>query len=163
MPLIEPEFMELTKDLDLSGFWEENSTCKRFTTDKPRCAVSFAPDDHWIFGFESVPSTLRYYQDRVYRNDLHRKVNEATREFVGITYFSEDTWENEPKRIENLFRCEFTYQEGGTPWLEPSTRDKDEFAAILDEAESTTMSEWALPQPYRDEWAAREKAGKELP
>jgi uroporphyrinogen decarboxylase len=163
MPIIEQDFMELTKDLDLSGFWEENAACQRFTRDKTRCAVSFAPDDHWIFEFESVPSTLRYYQDKQYRDDLHRAVNSVTEEHLGTTFFSEDTWEHEPKRIENLFRCEFSYQEGGTPWFSPVTRDPAEFAAILDEAESTDMARWALPPGYREEWDRRAAAGKEMP
>ena len=51
MPIIEPEFMELTQDLDVAAFWEENAQCRAFTTDKPRCALSFSPDDHWIFEF----------------------------------------------------------------------------------------------------------------
>ena len=163
MPIIEPELMQLTRDLELDGFWEENEACRKFTRDKPRCAVSFAPDDHWIFGFESVPSTLRYYQDTTYRNDLHRQVNAATEEYVGKAFFNENTWDNEPKRIENLFRCEFAYEEGGTPWLQVATRDPDEFAEILDEAERIDMESWALPRAYREEWDRRAAAGEELP
>ncbi len=59
MPIIEPEFLEMTRDLDLDAFWEENARCLAFTRDKPRCGVEFSPDDHWIFEFMSVPSTLR--------------------------------------------------------------------------------------------------------
>ncbi len=50
-PIIEPEVLELTRDLDLDAFWAENVRCTTFTTHKPRGPVSFAPDDHWIFEF----------------------------------------------------------------------------------------------------------------
>ncbi|TFH06431.1 MAG: hypothetical protein E4H09_00240, partial [Spirochaetales bacterium] len=163
MPIIEKEFVELTQGLDTTGFWAENAQCEKFTTRKPRCALTFSPDDHWIFGFESVPSTLRYYRDKAYRDALHRQVNAVTAEHVGTTFFSEDTWETEPKRIENLFGCEFEYREGGTPWLVPATDDPAEFAAILDEAERTDLGTWALPAGYRDEWATRASAGQEMP
>jgi hypothetical protein len=64
MPIIESEFLDLTRDLDLAAFWAENEQCLGFTTEKPRCAVSFSPDDHWIFEFMAVPSTIRYYKDK---------------------------------------------------------------------------------------------------
>jgi len=163
VPIIEPEFMELTRDLDVTEFWVENELCVNFTTDKPRCAVSFAPDDHWIFEFEDVPSTLRYYRDKTYRDKLHARVNQATREHVGTSFFSEDTWENEPKRIENLFRCEFEYHEGGTPWFRPVTSNPHEFAEVLEEAESIDVREWALPEAFRREWEMRQERADELP
>jgi len=168
MPIIEPEFMELTQDLDVAAFWEENAQCRAFTTDKPRCALSFSPDDHWIFEFMDVPSTLRYYHDTAYRNALHKEVNAILQKYVGRAFFNEDTWENEPHRIENLFDCIFTYSEGGTPWLTAvnegdGPEDVAAFARILDKAEATDMRAWALPEPYLAEWDARKAAGKPLP
>ena len=59
MAIIEPEFMELTAGLDVATFWEENKLSEAFSLDKPRCAVQFSPDDHWLFEFLDVPSTLR--------------------------------------------------------------------------------------------------------
>ena len=100
MPIIEQEFMELTRGLDVEAFWEENDQCQVFTTDKPRCSVSFAPDDHWIFEFMAVQSTLRYYQDKAYRDELHREVNRVTKEHVGKTFFDEDT----PARLIELVK-----------------------------------------------------------
>ncbi len=163
MPIIEPEFLELTRDLDLDAFWAENARCTAFTTHKPRCPVSFAPDDHWIFEFMGVPSTVRYYFDTPYRDDLHRQVNRVTLEYVGKAFFDEDTLAHEPKRIENLFGCEFTYHEGSTPWLTPATDDPDEFARLLDRAEATDVAAWALPDAFRAEWEARAAAGKPQP
>jgi uroporphyrinogen decarboxylase len=168
MPIIEQEFMELTKSLDLEAFWEENVRCHAFTTDKPRCALSFSPDDHWIFEFMNVPSTLRYYGDKAYRDALHKEVNAITQQYVGRVFFNEDTWEHDPKRIENLFGCYFTYHEKSTPWLTPVTEDDGEdavaeFARVLDVAEATDIRVWALPEPYLEEWEARKAAGKPLP
>jgi hypothetical protein len=163
LAIIEQEFMELTADLDVEAFWEENAQCQAFTTDKPRCALSFSPDDHWIFEFVDIPSTLRYYRDKPYRDALHREVNEVLREYVGRPYFGEDTWEHSPKRIENLFGCYFTYHENSTPWLTPVTEDPDEFAEVLDRAEATDLRTWAFPEEYLAEWEERKAAGKRLP
>jgi uroporphyrinogen decarboxylase len=163
MAAIEQEFMDMTQDLDVEAFWEENALCQKFTGDKPRCSLSFSPDDHWIFGSMDVPSTLRYYRDKAYRDELHRQVNEITSKYVGQTFFSEDTWEHEPKRIENLFGCEFSYTEGGTPWLTPVTDDPDKFARILDQAEKIDLRVWSLPKAYLEEWEQRKAEGKPLP
>jgi len=163
MAIIEAEFLDLTARLDLEGFWAENAACEAFTPNKPRCALSFAPDDHWLLEFTQAPSTLRYYQDKAYRDQLHRDVNQVTAKYVGRAFFDEDTWAHSPKRIENLFGSEFTYTEGGTPWLTHVTQDPDEFARILDRAEATEMKAWALPEAYRREWEARKAQGLPLP
>ena len=163
MPIIEPKFLELTPDLDVDAFWAENDQCCAFTPHKPRCPASFAPDDHWIFEFMDVPSTVRYSVDKAYRDELHRDVNRVTQEYVGRVYFDEDTFEHSPKRIENLFGCEFTYYENSTPWLTPVTDDPEEFAHVLDRAEQTDLENWALPDDYQEEWAQRAAAGRPLP
>ena len=163
MAIIEPEFMLLTAGLDLEKFWAENVACEAFTAKKPRCALSISPDDHWLFEFAHVPSTLRYYQDKTYRDRLHREVNQVTSRYVGQEFFEESTWAHSPKRIENLFGCGFTYIEGSTPWLTHVTDDPDEFARVLDRAEATDVRAWALPDEYRHEREARKAQGLPLP
>lgn len=163
MAIIESEFMELTRSLDVAAFWEENDRCQHFGINKPRCSVSFAPDDHWIFEFMNVPSTLRYYQDKAYRDTLHRDVNQVTREYVGKAFFDEDTWQYQPKRIENLFECEFAYHEGGTPWFVPVTEDPKTFSNILDRAEATDLRSWSFPEEFLVEWKSRKQKGQEMP
>ncbi len=163
MSIVEPEFMELTADLDVESFWAENATCEAFTPDKSRCALSFSPDDHWLFEFMHVPSTLRYYQDKPYRDALHREANRITQRYVGQTFFEEDTWIACPKRIENLFGSEFWYTESSTPWLMHVTNDPGEFARILDRAEATDLQTWALPEAYRREWEERQARGLAMP
>jgi uroporphyrinogen decarboxylase len=162
MPIVENEFLDLTAGLDLEAFWAENDASEAFTTDKPRCAVSFSPDDHWLFEFMQAPSTLRYYGDKHYRDQLHRQVNRITQQYVGKTFFEQDTWAHSPKRIENLFGCEFSYTEGATPWLTPATDDADRFAQILDQAEATDIARWAVPDEFRLEWDERKAAGLPL-
>ncbi len=163
MPIIEQEFMELTAGLDPEAFWAENEGCLEFTRLKPRCALSFSPDDHWLFEFIRIPSTLRYYHDKAFRDALHCEANQITQRYVGKTFFEEDTWEYAPKRIENLFGCEFSYTEGATPWLTPVTDDPGRFAEILDAAEATDVARWAFPGPFLREWEERQAAGKALP
>lgn len=157
------DFTALTDNLDLAAFWEENEICRKFTTDKPRCSLSFSPDDHWLFEFRNVPSTVRYYHDKAYRDELHRQANNQLNAHIGKTYFDEDTWEHQPRRIENLFGCEFAYHEGGTPWLVPVTDDPDVFSRILDQAERTDIKSWALPEEFLKEWEQRRAAGNALP
>ncbi|MCX6971680.1 MAG: hypothetical protein NTV93_16205 [Verrucomicrobia bacterium] len=163
MPIIEKEFMELTAGFDAKAFWEENERCRDFSTNKPRCSLSLAPDDHWMFEFMSVPSLLRYYRDKGYRDNLHKETNRVTKEHVGITFFDEDSWVHSPKRIENLFGSEFAYHEGGTPWLMPVTNDPDEFSRVLDRIEKIDLKTWAFPEEFLVEWEERKKAGKPLP
>jgi uroporphyrinogen decarboxylase len=163
MSIIESEFMELTAGLDPQAFWDENDVCEIFTAHKPRCALSFSPDDHWLFEFMQVPSTLRYYQDKAYRDQLHHEANQVTQRYVGKDFFDEDTWVSSPKRIENLFGSEFAYTEGATPWLTHATNDPDEFAKVLDRAEATDMAHWALPEEFLREWEEHKAAGKPLP
>lgn len=163
MALLDPEFLELTTGLDVDAFWKENEAYEAFTTEKPRAALSFSPDDHWLFEFLGADSTVRYYHDKPYRDDLHRRANKVTQEFVGKTFFDEDTFIHTPRRIENLFGSEFTYTEGATPWLTAVTDDPDDFAAVLDRAEATEMAGWALPDAFVQEWEERREAGKELP
>ena len=163
MALIEQEFLDLTPTLDVTAFWAENEQCQAFTTAKPRCSASFSPDDHWIFEFMQVPSTLRYYQDKAYRDALHREVNQITLSYVGKAFFAEDTFQYAPKRIENLFGCEFAYHEGSTPWLVPVTHDPDEFARVLDRAAATDLETWSLPEPFQMEWEQRRRQGRPLP
>ena len=104
-----------------------------FTTASRVAPSPFSPDDHWIFEFVAVPSTVRYCFDKPYRDDLHRAVNRITLAYVGKAFFDEDTFAHDPKRIENLFGCEFTYHEGSTPGSRPSP-GTDEFARVLDRA-----------------------------
>ena len=163
MAIIEQELLDLTHSLDVAAFWAENDLCHAFTTAKPRCAASFSPDDHWLFEFLQVPTTVRYYHDKAYRDDLHRAANAITQQYVGKTFFDEDTWQHGPKRIENLFGCEFVYHEGGTPWFVPVTDDPAVFARILDRAEATDLASWAFPDAFLAEWETRKRDGKSPP
>jgi uroporphyrinogen decarboxylase len=173
-PMSDIEFLNLTSRLDLPAFWAENERGFVFDTPasaaihlrdvhKPRCALTFSPDDHWLFEFLNITTTVRYYHDKLYRDDLHRQANDLTRQNVGKTFFDEDSWEHNPRRIENLFACEFTYTEGSTPWLTPATDDPDEFSRILDRAEATDLAKWALPEPFLREWEQRQSDGKPMP
>jgi len=161
--LPDPAILSLTHDLDLAAFWTENEQCFGFSPAKARCPLSFSPDDHWLFEFFQAPSTVRYYRDKPYRDDLHRQANALLRQYVGRDYYDEDTWETSPKRIENLFGCEFAYHEGSTPWLVPVSDDPAQFSRLLDQAERTELRNWALPGEFLTEWEQRKADGKTLP
>jgi uroporphyrinogen decarboxylase len=163
MPQLDLDIVELTPNFNLEAFWLENERCLEFTTDKPRCSLSLSPDDHWLFEFLQVPSTLRYYQDKAHRDALHREANRYLQQYIGRPFFDEDTWQYTPKRIENLFGCEFEYHEGSTPWLVPVTDDPAEFARVLDRAEATDLTTWSFPEEFLQEWDERKREGKPLP
>jgi uroporphyrinogen decarboxylase len=163
MALFDPEFLELSRDFDANDFWQENDFCNSAHENKPRVALIISPDDHWLFEFLDVQSTVRYYRNKSYRDDLHRQANALMRERIGRAYFDKDTWETSPKRIENLFGAEFEYHEGGTPWFVPATDDLDEFQRVLDRAEKCDLKSWALPDDFLREWKKRSAQGKPLP
>lgn len=163
MAIIEDEFLELTTDLDLASFWDENDRCSMHTTAKPRCSMSFSPDDHWLFEFTNIPSTLRYYRDKPYRDNLHREVNAVLKQYVGRAYFDEDSWIYQPQRIEFLFGCRFAYAETSTPWLTHATDNPTDFAKMLDKVEQTDLRTWAFPDEYLQEREQRKAEGKPMP
>lgn len=162
MPIVETDFLKFTKTLDLDAFWEENRRCSARGTQKPRCSVSFSPDDHWLFEFMNIPSTVRYYQDKPYRDALHREVNELTQKYVGQQFFDEDTWQFSPNRIEYLFGCKPALLEGGTPWLTPATDDAKQFTALVDRAAATDLRSWTFPEEFLAEWEQRREQGRPL-
>ena len=163
MAIIEEEFLELTKGLDIKSFWKKNDLCWICSTSKPRAPVSFSPDDHWLFSFLNVKDTISYYKDKTYRNRLHKEANTILNEYIGKKFFNEDTLENSPKRIENLFNCEFKYTENSTPWLVPATSKPEEFKEILDKAEKTEIEKWAITEEFKKEWELNKKNNKPLP
>lgn len=163
LPPAERPFYELSAGLDAAAFWEENQRCDRWTTAKPRCSAGLALDDHWLIEFMGVQDTVRYYQDKTFRDDLHRQVNDLIWPFLHLKPFAEDSWQHQPRRIENLFGCWFAYHQGGTPWLVPATADAGEFERIVDEAAETDLCDWALPPEFRQEWETRRRRGETMP
>ena len=163
MPIIETEFLDLTRGLDIRAFWEENDRCGAWGTQKPRAPASFSPDDHWLFEFMGIPSTVRYYEDKPYRDALHQEVNRLTQAYVGRTFFEEDSWQFSPNRIEYLFGCRRTVLEGGTPWLTAATDDPRVLAEILDRAETVDLRDWTFPHQFLAEWEERQRQGKAMP
>ena len=89
------DFLHLTPKLDLEAFWDENHECLVNEIDQARCPLEFSPDDHWLFELIQPISILQYYQDKSYRDDIHKKANELLFVFVGKSYFEEDTWQHQ--------------------------------------------------------------------
>lgn len=156
-------FSELTQGLDLTRFWAENTICQPPAWGGARSPLEIPLDDHWLLGFWGIRDTSRYFFDKSYRDDLHKRTNAITCREIGLALFDEDSWQITPRRIENLFGCEFSYRDDSTPWLTPVTEDPSEFTRILDKAEETNVSEWAFPAEFLREWDQRLKNGKPLP
>ncbi|MEZ4580396.1 MAG: uroporphyrinogen decarboxylase family protein [Caldilineaceae bacterium] len=86
---------------------------------------------------------------------------------VGKNWFDEDTFQHSPKRIENLFGCEFSYYEGSTPWPHPPPPGTPaEFACSLDQnlSRRPTWRRGAFPPgSFLEEWEERRGAAKRCP
>ena len=151
-------------ELDLEKFWEENERCfKHFSTDKPRVPVSYWLDDHFLFEAVELSSTLKYYQDREYRLQVHKKINEITREELGRTFYPEQEMKVQPERFEVLLGSHREYTEGGTPWLESEVETISDLRKLNEKNSKLKMGEVALPEGFAEEKVRfEEETGQEV-
>jgi len=122
--------------MDWTAFWEENQRCldAGMTRAKPRCALQLPVDDHWLLEEMAVPSTVRYYQDENYLQEVHREANDRLEAAVGLRPFSETRVEFlGPRRVEELLGARWELIEGGTPWLEAGFTEPAALARHLSE------------------------------
>ena len=71
-------------EIDVQRFWKENEQCLiPFSTDKPRVPMLFWLDDHYVIEEMKISSTLKFYNDRQYRQSVIRKFNELTENNIG--------------------------------------------------------------------------------
>lgn len=145
--------------LDLTKFWEENreSLKKPFSTDKPRVPVSLSMDDHWLFGEMKVLSTVRYYTDFDYREEIHKQCNDRIEAELGYRHFPEVVPRKPVKRLEEVFGCRQELKEGGTPWLESDVRTIDDVKVLLQRVKSLNLKEFVFPEGWEQDAEEYEK------
>ncbi|MGE5559173.1 MAG: uroporphyrinogen decarboxylase family protein [Bacillota bacterium] len=147
-------------DLDVQAFWRENEKCfKSFSTDKPRVPVSFWLDDHFLFEEMKVPSTLRYYNDREYRLNLHKQCNGKVEKVLGKRFYAEEEdLLPSPNRFEVIMGARWELTEGGTPWLESSVKDIADVKTLIKKSEQLDMRREAFPAGWSEEKARYERS-----
>lgn len=145
--------------LDFHRFWQENAASlqKPFSTEKPRVAVSLSMDDHWLFGEMKVPSTIRYYQDPTYREELHKRCNDRIEAELGYRHFPEVVPYKDIKRLEVIFGSRQELREGSTPWLESDVQTIDDVKTIISRVKGLELKEIIFPPGWSEEAERYEK------
>jgi uroporphyrinogen decarboxylase len=147
-------------DLDVKQFWKENAVClDRFDTNKPRIALDFWLDDHFLIESMNPPSTIRYYEDFRYRMGLHRELNDAVERVIGRRFYEEEEFEQPvPNRFEVIMGSYWKMTEGGTPWLESTVESIDDVKALIRKAQKLDMKKAAFPEGWTEKKIAWENA-----
>jgi uroporphyrinogen decarboxylase len=152
-------------ELDLQKFWKENDTgFSPFDTTKSRVPVDLPFDDHYLLEFMAVESSMKYYKDRSYRLDLHKKCNDLMEKEIGIRFFHEkEEMLLSPNRFEVIMGAHWELVEGGTPWLESDVKSIEDVVELIRRAEKLDMRKAAFPEGWSEEKEAFEKtSGRQL-
>ncbi len=147
-------------DLDVKKFWEVNAQCfKPFSTDKPRVPISFWLDDHFVLEYMNLPSTIRYYNDPDYRNEINKKFNDEIEPILGKRFQSEDyNPAIQPNRFEVIMGSYWAISEGATPWLESTVESIEDVKKLIKKYETMDMRSVIYPEGWHE---AKEKYEKE--
>ncbi len=145
--------------MDFATFWRENweSLQKPFSTNKPRVPVSLSMDDHWLFGEMGIPSTVRYYHDLDYREEVHKRCNDRMEAQLGCRHFAEVIPRKSVKRLEEVFGSRQELREGGTPWLESDVKDIDDVKALLKQVKALNLKNFVFPAGWAEDAAEYER------
>ncbi|NLV92540.1 MAG: uroporphyrinogen III decarboxylase [Firmicutes bacterium] len=151
--------------LDWSKFWRDNaeSLQRPFSTDKPMVPVSLSMDDHWLFGEMQIPSTVRYFKDLDYREEIHKLCNDRIEAELGYRHFPEVIPRKSVKRLEEVFESRQELTEGGTPWLESDVKDIDDVKALLERVKKLNLKDFVFPEGWaQSAQEYEERAGSPL-
>lgn len=152
-------------DFDVREFWRENEIClEPFSTNKPRVPISFWLDDHFLLEEMSLPSTVRYYTDFKYRQEMNRLCNDKVEKELGKRFYSEEKIEApKPIRFEVIMGACWRLTEGGTPWLDTNVHDIEDVKKIIDRIARLDMKKEAFPEGWPELKQQYEKqSGKKL-
>ncbi len=135
--------LEKAPSFDTHAFWLENesSSNKPFSTDKPRTPIAISIDDHWLLEEMEVKSSVRYFEDPVFRAKTNRACNDRCEEVLGKRFFSESIGPSDILRIEEVMGSKRHLVEGSTPWLEPGVETIDDVADLVHEVERWSDSD----------------------
>lgn len=139
-------------DFDVKSFWAENKKCfEPFSTNKPRIPISFGLDDHFLLEELSLPSTIGYYNDFKYRQEMNIALNDKVERVLGKRFYSENKIEAPtPVRFEVIMGSHWSLTEGGTPWLESTVKDIEDVKRIINCASNIDMKKEAFPDGWHE-------------
>lgn len=152
-------------DFDVKEFWRENETClEPFSVNKPRVPISFWLDDHFLMEEMSLPSTVRYFSDFGYRQEMNRLCNDKVEKVLEKRFYSEEKIEApSPVRFEVVMGARWRLTEGGTPWLDSEVGDIEDVKRLISRAVKLDMKKAAFPDGWRESKERYEKlSGKRL-
>lgn len=152
-------------ELDLKKFWKENDTSySPFNLNKLRVPVHLPFDDHFLLEFMAAESTVKYFNDRSYRLELHKKCNDIMEKEIGIRFFHEhEDMVLTPKRFEVIMGAHWEQVEGGTPWLESTVESIEDVKKLIEKAVKLDMKKEAFPEGWKEEKEAFEStSGRKL-
>ncbi len=151
-------------ELDVKKFWEENEKCLLpFSIQKPRVPMLFWLDDHFVLEEMKIPSTLRYYNDSKYREDILKQFNERTDKLIGKRFYDDGPEVPKPERFEVIMGSKIELSEGGTPWLESTVKNIDDVKKLIARAEKLDMNKEAFPEDWQQQKKDYERlSGKKL-
>ena len=139
-------------DLNVRDFWKENETCfEPFSTNKPRIPIDFGLDDHFLLEELSLPSTVRYYSDFRYRQEMNKLCNDKVEKVLEKRFYNEEKIEApSPNRFEVIMGARWRLTEGGTPWLDSAVQDIEDVKRIIERALKLDMKKEAFPVGWQE-------------
>lgn len=138
-------------DIDVFEFWKENAKCTDpFSVDKPRIALTFMFDDHFIQHAVAVQSTEKYYNDLEYRLFVHHCCNDLLEREIGIRCYDEDNMHFHKGQFEVIAGSERRFTEGNTPWLESSVKTVEDVDRVIHRLCSLDMKKDAISDDWRE-------------
>jgi len=140
----------VTHDLDVRAFWEENARCMvPFSIDKPRVPLTIMLDAHFILGVVALPSTVRYFQDLVYRLEVNRACNQRLEAAIGRRFYPEATIHRFKGDFEIAMGATRVITEGNTPWIVPCDVDRiEDVKRWIDWAAKLDVRDAAIPDGW---------------
>ena len=146
-------------ELDLKNFWEENDICIDLNNKKrSRIPIYYWLDDHFLLEGLNPDSTIRYYNDYIYKLELHNKINDRLESELGKRFFSENPVEEPvPNRFEVIMGSYWKLMEGGTPWLESSVESIEDVKRLNEKNIKLDMKKAAFPDDWNEKKDQYEK------
>ncbi len=139
--------------VDVKAFWEENRRCsRRYTTDKPRLALSLSIGEDLIKSVAGVTDHPRFYNDYAYQQQVRAQAGALIERETGIPVGPAI---NAGSVIyASLFGGEVVYPDNAPPWIRPVVQHKEDILAAIRRVEGADPQTLGI-MPWWLEWRQR--------
>jgi len=138
---------------DLKAFWEENRRCSdRFTTDKPRLALSLGIGEDVIKSVAGVTNHPRFYKDYAYQQRVRAQAGEIIERETGIAIGPAINAGS--VTFASLFGGEVVYPDNAPPWIRPVIHHQDDIRAAIRRVDGADLRTLGI-MPWWLEWRQR--------